>query len=167
MLLVRPYRAIPEPQVVGRAPRFRLPTLFLFIIRGSLGSQRSIIIMVEAEFLLQLPSGEFISYKNILSPFKIYSFLDRDELFLLIPKPDQIGLKDTTIFANKFGIRICIHGKWLTSLTVKIKNIIPCKMNKSIIEISWDQIPNDILSVVCSQLIKEIQYNSNNHETEI
>ena len=165
MLLVQPYRAIPEPQVVGRALRFRLPTLF-FIILESLGSQRPII-MVEAEFLLQLPSGEFISYKNILSPFKIYSFLDRDELFLLIPKPDQIGLKDTTIFANKSGIRICTHGKWPTSLTVKIRNIIPCKENKSIIEISWDQIPNEVLSIMCSQLIKGIQYNSNNHETEI
>ena len=123
--------------------------------------------MLEAEFLLQLPSGEFISYKKILSPFKIYSFLNRDELFLLIPKPDQLGLKDTTIFANKSGIRICTHGKWPNFLTVKIRNIIPCKMNKRIIEISWDQIPNDILSVACSQLIKEIQYNLNNNETEI
>ena len=123
--------------------------------------------MEEAEFLLKLPSGELISYEGILSPFKIYSFLKRDELFVLIPKPEQEGLKNTTVFANKSGIRICTHFKWPTSLTVKIRNIIPCKENKSIVEISWNQIPNDVLSVVCAQLIKQIQYNSNNHETEI
>ena len=123
--------------------------------------------MENADFLLQLPSGELISYEGILSPFKIYSFLNRDEFFVLIPKPEQAGLKNTTVFANKYGIRICTHGKWPTSLTVKIRNIIPCQENKSIIEISWDQIPNEMLSIMCSQLIKGIQYNSNNHETEI
>lgn len=123
--------------------------------------------MEVAEFFLRLPTGQRIYYDEILSPFKIYTFRDRDELFFLIPKTYQKGLKDTTIFANKSGIRICTHGKWPTSLTVKIRNIIPCKDNKSIMEISWDQIPNEVLSIMCSQLIKEIQYNSNNHETEI
>lgn len=114
--------------------------------------------MEEAEFLLPLPDGRLASYKMILSPFVIYRLSKHPNLYLLLPKYNQKNLNGIIVVASESGIRMCHHKGWPKMLVSKVRNLTECKQKDSIIQIEYYNIPTDIQSSICSNLIKSIQY---------
>lgn len=99
--------------------------------------------MLKANFGLQLPDGNLISYKEILSPFNIYRILGvNDDRFVLIPKEDQTGLQNTIFLADENGVR-------------KYK-----RNNDDLQSVNFSEIPQYVLTKVCPKLVDIINYNS-------
>lgn len=100
-------------------------------------------VMLKANFGLQLPDGNLISYKEILSPFNIYRILGvNDDRFVLIPKEDQTGLQNTIFLADENGVR-------------KYK-----RNNDDLQSVNFSEIPQYVLTKVCPKLVDIINYNS-------
>ncbi|MGM9929312.1 MAG: hypothetical protein ACI35P_15315 [Bacillus sp. (in: firmicutes)] len=99
--------------------------------------------MLKAHFCLQLPNGNFISYKEILSPFNIYRIQGvNDDRFVLIPKEDQTGLQNTIFLADENGVR-------------------KYKPNNDVLEsVNFSEIPQYVLTNVCPELANIIYHNS-------
>lgn len=118
--------------------------------------------MLIGEFRLLLPSGIDISYEEGFSPFDIYSAINHDECYLLVPKDNQPYLQGIVIVANADGIRISHHRGWPKGFVSNVKQMISCKSNDKLIKIDFHYIPTDLQHSIIDNLINEIQYKSKN-----
>jgi len=113
--------------------------------------------MLVPEFLLPLPSGQIISYEEILSPFDIYSYGRKYESWILIPKEEQKGLQGIIIYANETGIRVLHRNNSFGGIVSKLKTTSTCPKSE-FKKIGLVKITTDIIGNICEQLVLEIHY---------
>ena len=119
-----------------------------------------LVIMLQAEFLLPLPDGGYISNEEAFSPFTIYAIKKHQESYLLIPKQSQERLQGIIIVATEAGIRICMHKGWPKMFVSKVRQVLDCKNHNMFLKIDYQNIPTDIQDSIVDNIIRQIQYKS-------
>ena len=114
--------------------------------------------MLRSSFYLQAPSGELISYAEMLSAYEAYIVVNRSDLYVLIPKENLTTLNLTTLYervivANLHGVRIYNVRTYLLRLS-NIHYKLSCKPQYLLSPCMTESIPPQIQNTICSQLIK-------------
>lgn len=116
--------------------------------------------MLKGQIYLELSNGELISYEEILSIFDIYNFVQKPiaanektgENFILIPNK---AIYDVEVIykANENGITE--YKRTPNSFYSEIRDLLLIN-DKKLIKVSFDNIPQEIQNIICSELINKI-----------
>lgn len=117
--------------------------------------------ILNAEFVYALENGVEISESEILQPFMIYMRIKKrtPNFYVLMPKLNQLGLKDCFILTDEKGIRIYDKNNDC-KLHYRITQLIDKKNNTLRLV---DQFIGEraVIERVCKELINNIKYLNN------
>lgn len=117
--------------------------------------------ILNAEFVYALENGVEISESEILQPFMIYMRIKKrtPNFYVLMPKLNQLGLKDCFILTDEKGIRIYDKNNDY-KLHYRITQLIDKKNNTLRLV---DQFIGEraVIERVCKELINNIKYLNN------
>ena len=117
--------------------------------------------MMKAEFVYPLGNGEMISESEILQPFMVYRRIRKSDLnhYVLMPKLNQLGLKDCFILTDEKGIRIYDKNNDC-KLHYRITQLID-KKNNTLRLVDRFIGERAVIERVCKELINNIKYLNN------